>query len=289
MKRIDQVLNGIIKLYPKLNGRYIKISMIADRKDNEDFSRIFNDIKYDEVKEKIRKDEDYKKEVIKKIYDYYEMDDYSLITDVTGDVWYFINLVDNISDNKYTPNYIEKIEGLNVNDFFEDYVDLFGNSITFEENYSLKMVKMTSGFNYFLDSEKGVIADISECLKDKHLMLRQVEDLCNNITSLTKKEDYYYIEGNKYLNVLDTEKYIDEVFNEMGTDEAKEKNYIYLKHIGQYEDRYKTYEKLLNEIRKRNYKICGIPIEQYIKGVWNEEYQNKYETNIMIPVESRYE
>ena len=178
---------------------------------------------------------------------------------------------------------------LNPNDFFEDYLDLFGNWITFEENYGLKMVKMTPGFNYFLDSEKGVIVDISECIKDKHLMLSQVEDLANNITSLIKKDDYYYIGNNKYLNALDTDKYIDEAFNEIGTDDAKEKNYLYLKHIGSYKDRYKTYEKLLNEIKKRNYKICGIPIEQYIKGVWNETDEDKYETNIMIPVESRYE
>ena len=289
MKRIDQVLRGYIKLYPKLNGKYIKISLIADRKDNDDFVRIFGEVKYDEVKEKIKQDEDYKKEVVKKIYDYYGLEEYSLITDVTGDVWYFVSLTDNVLNNTYTPNYIEKIEGLNVNDFFEDYEDLFGNLITFEENYGLKMVKMTPGFNYFLDSEKGVIVDISECIKDKHLMLSQVEDLANNITSLVKKDDYYYISDNKYLNALDTDKYIDEAFNEIGTDDAKEKNYIYLKHIGSYKDRYKTYEKLLNEIKKRNYKICGIPIEQYIIGVWNETDEDKYETNIMIPVESRYE
>ena len=157
------------------------------------------------------------------------------------------------------------------------------------ETYTLKPIKMTYGFNYFLDSEKGVIVDISECLKDKNLMLSQVQDLCNNVTSLVKKDNYYYISDSKYLNILDVEKYIDEAFNEIGTDEAKNKNYIYLKHIGKYSDRYKTYEKLLNEIKKRNYRICGIPVEQYITGIWNENDEDKYETNIMIPVEGRYE
>ena len=289
MKRIDQVLKGYIKLYPKLNGKYIKISLIADRKDNDDFVKVFGDIKYDEAKEKIKQDENYKKEAIKKIYDYYEIDDCSLITDATGDVLYFIKLIDNVLNNTYTPNYIEKIEALNNNDFFEDYKDLFGNWITFEENYGLKMIKMSPGFNYFLDSEKGVIVDISECIKDKHLMLRQVEDLTHNVTSLVKKDDYYYIEGSKYLNTLDVDKYIEEAFNEIGNDEAKEKNYLYLKHIGSYKDRYKTYEKLLNEIKMRNYKICGIPVEQYIIGIWNETDEDKYETNIMIPIEGRYE
>lgn len=155
--------------------------------------------------------------------------------------------------------------------------------------YSLKRMQMTSWFNYFLDSEKGIIVDISECLKNKNLRLFQVEELCDNIIGFIKKDNNYYIGNSKYLNVKDTDKYIDEAFDEIGTNKAKNKNYLCLKHIGKYDSRYKTYEKLLKEIKDRNYKICGIPVEQYVNGAWNEKDENKFETNIMIPVEGKYE
>lgn len=158
-----------------------------------------------------------------------------------------------------------------------------------DRTYTLKPLNMTSKFNYFIDCEKGIIVDISICLKDKNLMLSQVEKLCDNVTSLIKKDNDYYIGNSKYLSVDKVDKYIDEAFNEIGTDKAKNKNYLCLKHIGKYIDRCKTYEKLLNEIKSRNYIICGIPAEQYIIGIWNETDENKYETNIMIPVEGRYE
>ena len=61
MKKIDQVLKGYIKLYPKSNGKYIKIELIADRKDNDDFTKVFGDIKYDDVKKKRKQENNQRK------------------------------------------------------------------------------------------------------------------------------------------------------------------------------------------------------------------------------------
>lgn len=135
-----------------------------------------------------------------------------------------------------------------------------------EKIYKVKL-NMSDKYKYYLDSDKCVIADLSECMKDKNIMLSEIEKLCDNVTNLNLKE---------------TKKYVDEKL-----DNINNKNYLCLKHIGKYLDRSKTYDKLLNEIKTKNYIICGLPIEQYIKGSWNEKDENKYETNIMIPIENR--
>lgn len=134
------------------------------------------------------------------------------------------------------------------------------------EIYKTKL-NMSDKYKYYLDSDKCVIADLSKCMEDKNMMLSEVKKLCDNVTSL---------------NLDEIKKYALE-----SLDNIDNKNYLCLKHIGKYIDRYKTYDKLLDEIKSKDYIICGLPIEQYIKGSWNELDENKYETNIMIPIENR--
>ena len=139
------------------------------------------------------------------------------------------------------------------------------------------------GINYFLDSKKGIMVDISKCINS--ISLEQARYLCDNITNFEIKDDNYYLFDNYYLNSGDMKKYLDEIWNELSNGIIKKKNYLCLKHYGEYNDRYKTYEKLLLEINLKNYRISGIPIEQYIDGAWNKDDRSMYVTNIMIPIE----
>ncbi len=153
-----------------------------------------------------------------------------------------------------------------------------------EKIYLLKTKNRKIGYDIFLDSEKGVIIDISKCLNNKSLMLSDVQYLCNNVTKLKKKNNNYYIGNSKFLNVKDTLDYINEAFLEMDNNIIDGKTYLCIDYIGNYHDRYKAYDKLLKVINLKKYRICGIPIEQYIDGNWNKKDENKYRTNIMIPI-----
>lgn len=133
MKKIDRVLEGE-KLYPKLNNKYIKLSIMIDINENRTLiNEVFDGIDYEKVKEKIILDENYKKEIINKMYNRFHIEDYSLITDATHDVWYFVKLMDTIPTNKYSMLYISNVESLNVNNYFENYIDLFGQEVIFDE------------------------------------------------------------------------------------------------------------------------------------------------------------
>lgn len=154
--------------------------------------------------------------------------------------------------------------------------------------YLVKTKNREIGYDIFLDSRKGVIVDISKCLCNKNLMLFDVQSLCNNVTELKKKNNNYYIGNTKFLNTKETLKYINEAFTEMDNSILNGKTYLCIDYIGNYQERYKAYEKLLKVINLKKYKICGIPVEQYIDGNWNKKDEKKYRTNIMIPVE-KYE
>lgn len=149
--------------------------------------------------------------------------------------------------------------------------------------YILKTKDREVNYDYFLDSDKGIMIDLSKCINN-NLKLSDVRYLCDNVTSLNKKNDFYYINDCKYLEIGEVNKFIDCVFNELSSGILKEREYLCLEHHGKYSDRYKSYKKLLDEIDLKNYKIFGIPVEQYIKGNWNECDENSFITNIMIPI-----
>ena len=139
--------------------------------------------------------------------------------------------------------------------------------------------------NFFFDDEKGVLVDLSVVIKeDSNIKLSEVESICNNITRFVKKDNYYYLDDYKYLSVEEMNKYMDELFKGLNQNIIKEKKYLVLKHIGSYNDRYKTYKKLFDIIDKNKYKIVGVPVEQYISGSWCNVDESKYVTNIMIPI-----
>ena len=150
--------------------------------------------------------------------------------------------------------------------------------------YLIKTKTREIGYDIFLDYEKGVIVDISKCLNNKNLMLSHVQFLCDNVTKLKKRNNNYYIGSSKFLNIKDTINYINNAFVEMDNNAINSKTYLCIDYIGNYQNRYKAYDKLLKIISLKKYKITGIPIEQYIDGNWNKKDENKYRTNIMIPI-----
>lgn len=132
---------------------------------------------------------------------------------------------------------------------------------------------------FFLDGQKGVLLDFS---KKEDVRLFAVHYLCENVTALKEKNNAYYIDDSKYLDKDEMLKYLDEMFNELKDGVIKGKTYLCSDYCGKYSDIVETYKKILHEIRLNNYKIVGIPIEQYIDG--GPDREKDYVIKIMIPI-----
>lgn len=143
--------------------------------------------------------------------------------------------------------------------------------------------KKENNMEYFFDDSIGIIKNYERCINNKNLMLSDIKKL-SEITKLELKEGYYYINNNKYLSKEDYEKYVNKYFNEITEGLVDKDLYVVLRHIGPYDTIYKTYNKLLNAIKSEKKKIVGLPMEQFVCGRWNQEDENKYVTNIMIPI-----
>ena len=148
-----------------------------------------------------------------------------------------------------------------------------------------KIQDIKVGIEFIFDCDKGILIDLSKCINNENLTISKVRYLCDNVTTMKEKNNDYYIDNLKYLDKYTTEKYQDEIFAELGRGLIKGRTYLCLEHQGKYIDRKKTYKKLLEYIKSNNYKISGIPVEQYIVGSWNEIDEEKFITNIMIPIE----
>ena len=133
---------------------------------------------------------------------------------------------------------------------------------------------------FFIDGEKGVLLDFS---KKENIMLFTARYLCDNLTSLEEKNNAYYIEDYKYLDKVEMRNYLEEISNELKNGVIKGKTYLCSEHCGKYSDIVQTYKQILDEIKLKNYKIIGIPIEQYIDGNSNKENDDLV-IKVMIPV-----
>ena len=60
-------------------------------------------------------------------------------------------------------------------------------------------------------------------------------------------------------------------------------------HKGSYRDFPKTYEVILRYIEENGYEICGNIRESYIDGVWNKDSEDKWLSEIQIPVVKKCE
>lgn len=131
------------------------------------------------------------------------------------------------------------------------------------------------GINYFLDSEKGIVKNFERVTDNSKFMLSDIDYLTTvgpNIDDLS----YDYSE-NKV-------EYVESFFERMNEKEIKKEYYMCLRHYGSYETLNEAYDKLFKNIRQRNKKICGLPMEQYVDGRWNRDSVDDYMTIVMIPI-----
>lgn len=138
---------------------------------------------------------------------------------------------------------------------------------------------------YFLDDSVGIIKNYERCVKDKNFMLSDIHFL-NQMSPLELKNGYYYIKNHKYLKKEDYDHYVSKYFDEISRGLIEKQLYVILRHIGSYQSMDKTYSKLIRLIKEENKKIIGLPMEQFVCGRWNVDDENKYITNIMIPIEN---
>nr|MBP3259258.1 hypothetical protein [Bacilli bacterium] len=129
MERINEIIEGV-KLYPKLNNQYINLSIVIDMKDS--CRILFGEDDYQEFINKVKNNLGYRKDVIYRLNNHFNLINYILITNSTYDKWYYARFTENIS-KEYTLLYIENISNLNPKHFYADYIDLFGNKIVFSE------------------------------------------------------------------------------------------------------------------------------------------------------------
>lgn len=174
-------------------------------------------------------------------------------------------------------NNIEEIDNL----YFEirDEVLFDIDSLSYMHNY-----KNAKSIKYIFWDDIGIIKNFEKCLDNENIMISDMNK-ANEITKLELKDGYYYLGNNKYASKTDYKKYVDKYCNEICCGLIDKELYVVLRHIGPYNTIYKTYNKLLKLIKKENKKIVGLPMEQFISGRWNEKNENKYITNIMIPIE----
>lgn len=133
---------------------------------------------------------------------------------------------------------------------------------------------------FFLDGDKGVLLDFSQ---KEDVRLFAAHFLCENVTSLQKKDNAYYIDDYKYLDKDEMLNYIEEISNEMKDGVIKGQTYLCADYCGKYLDIVQTYKKILDEIQLKNYKIVGIPMEQYIDGS-KDQGDGDFVVKVMIPV-----
>ena len=160
------------------------------------------------------------------------------------------------------------------------YSKIRGNSCN--DNIDYIQYKKGENINYFFNDSIGIIKNYEKCMHNKNFYISDLHTL-NDITKLEIKDGICYLDGNKYLNMEEYKKYVDIYFGNQ--DLCDKKLYAVIAHIGKYNTIYESYNKLLNNINTKNKKIVGLPMEQFICGRWNEQDENKYITNIMIPIE----
>lgn len=138
---------------------------------------------------------------------------------------------------------------------------------------------------FYLDDNIGIIKNYEKCFDDKNFMSSDLIHL-RNISKLDFRNGYYYLGDYKYLSEDSYQKIIDYSFDILLKCNGYKESYALLRHVGKYDDIYKTYNKLMNLISNEHREIIGLPMEIFVKGRWNEEDDNKFITYVMIPIVS---
>ena len=132
MNNYDLVMKGK-SVYPSIDNKCISIVLKIDM-ENDYKNIIETDISFKEFIERLKSDEDYRKEVLEIIKEYYGFNNLKLITNSSYDKWYFVNYK-NINNDCCSLNYVIKVGSLNTYSMMDDYTDLFNNKIIYKTNY----------------------------------------------------------------------------------------------------------------------------------------------------------
>ena len=132
MNNFDLIMKGK-NMYPSIENKYISIVLTIDmRKNYKDIFEI--DLSFDEFIYNLKNDENFKKEVLESIKEYYGFNNLKLITNSSYDKWYFVDYK-NVINNNYNLNYVIQVGTLNTESIMDDYLDLFNNKIIYKTNY----------------------------------------------------------------------------------------------------------------------------------------------------------
>ena len=131
MNNFDLLMKGK-SLYPSIDDKCISIVLRIDM-ENDYKNIIDTDMTFKDFINKLKNDQEYKKEVLEIIKEYYGFNNLKLITNSSYDKWYFVNYKNNKSI--YNLNYIIKVGTLNTYSMMDDYTDLFNNKIIYKTNY----------------------------------------------------------------------------------------------------------------------------------------------------------
>ena len=132
MNNFDLIMKGK-NMYPSIENKYISIVLTIDMKKN--YKDIFGvDLSFDEFIYNLKNNEEYMKDALETIKDYYGFSNLKLITNSSYDKWYFVNYK-NVINNNYNLNYVIQVGTLNTESIMDDYLDLFNNKIIYKTNY----------------------------------------------------------------------------------------------------------------------------------------------------------
>ena len=108
----------------KINDKYINLYMSIDMK--EGCRLLFNEVDYDKFIDRVKNDREYRKDIIDKLNNHFNLINYILISNANYDIWYYAKYIE--CNKKYSLLHEENIGNLNN---YNDYIDLFGNKIKF--------------------------------------------------------------------------------------------------------------------------------------------------------------
>ena len=132
MNNFDLIMKGK-NMYPSIENKYISIVLSIDMRKN--YKDIFGvDLSFDEFIYNLKNDDNFKKEALESIKDYYGFSNLKLITNSSYDKWYFVDYK-NVINNNYNLNYVIQVGTLNTESIMDDYLDLFNNKIIYKTNY----------------------------------------------------------------------------------------------------------------------------------------------------------
>ena len=132
MNNFDLIMKGK-NMYPSIENKYISIVLTIDMRKN--YKDIFEvDLSFDEFIYNLKNDENFKKEALESIKEYYGFSNLKLITNSSYDKWYFVDYK-NVINNNYNLNYVIQVGTLNTESIMDDYLDLFNNKIIYKTNY----------------------------------------------------------------------------------------------------------------------------------------------------------